>query len=377
MGSRHTTVPPGRGQYVRRVAEIPGIDPATARRLARVEARYPFRATTYYLGRVRWDDPDDPLRRLVVPCPGELGEGGSLDPSREAANTVAPGVQHKYADTAVVLATDACAGVCRYCFRKRLFLSPGQTLPDVARAAAYVARHPEISDVLLTGGDPLTLPTRELRRLALAFARIPHVRTVRIGSKMPAFNPARITGDPALADLLREVRSEGCAVYLMTHFDHPREISAEARAALEAVQACGVQVQNQCPLVRGVNDDPGVLAELLQRLTELGAPQYYLFQMRPTAGNEPFAVPIVEGWRILSRARARLSGLSRRVRFVMSHATGKVEIVGVDERHIVARCHRAKDPADEDRLLVLQRDDRALWLDDLRPAPLGGAFQAA
>ncbi len=374
-----TRPPPPRGsRYVTAVRRIAGAAPQETAILGRVEDRYPFRASRYYLDRIAWADRDDPLRRLVVPTPEELTPWGTLDPSDEAANTVVPGVQHKYRDTAVVLTTHVCAGVCRYCFRKRLFLGTRpETLRALDRAAAYVREHPEITDVLLTGGDPLILSTGRLRRIALGFARAPHVRTIRIGSKMPAFNPRRITSDPGLPDLFRELQAEGCSVYLMTHFDHPREISAEARAAVEAVRACGVQILNQCPVVRGINDDPSVLARLLQALSDLGAPQYYFFQMRPTAGNAPFAVPIVEGWRAVSEARKQVSGLARRARFVMSHATGKVEIVGVDDRHIYARYHRARNPADEDRMLVLKRDDRALWLDQLVGAPDGRSVAAA
>ncbi len=359
----------GGSAYVTDLGAVAGLSAEDRERLGPVTERYPFRASRYYLDRIRWDDPDDPLRRVVIPIPEELVSWGALDPSNEASNTVVPGVQHKYRDTVVVLTTHTCAAVCRYCFRKRLFMGPKpETLVDPDRAVAYVTAHPEVTDVLLTGGDPLILPTRRLRRLALAFARIPHVRRIRIGSRMPVFHPERITADPELAGTIREVRSQGCSVYVMTHFDHPRELSAEARAAVGALRRAGAQVLNQCPIVRGINDDPAVLAELLEELADLGAPQYYFFQMRPTVGNAPFAVPIVRGWEIVSEARRRVSGLARRVRFVMSHATGKVEIVGVDERHVYARYHRARDPADEDRMLVLERDDRARWLDELAPA---------
>jgi L-lysine 2,3-aminomutase len=127
-------------------------------------------------------------------------------------------------------------------------------------------------------------------------------------------------------------------------------------------------VVNQCPLVRGVNDDPAVLADLFTTMTRLGAPQYYLFQGRPTAGNEAYEVPLVEGWEIFDAARSQCSGLSRRVRFAMSHASGKIEILGLDQDHIYLRYHRARDPRDESRILVRARDDRAHWLDELAPA---------
>ena len=151
----------------------------------------------------------------------------------------------------------------------------------------------------------------------------------------------------------------------MAHFDHPRELTAEALAELDAWNATGVTAVNQCPLIRGINDRPEVLAELWSRLSYAGCPPYYLFQGRPTAGNAPYEIPIVEGWRIFQQALARGSGLARRARFVMSHASGKVEVLAVDRSSIYLRYHQAKDPADLGRFLVAERDDDAGWLDEL------------
>ncbi|GAB4253043.1 KamA family radical SAM protein [Deferrisoma sp.] len=353
------------GRFVTHLNAVPGLRPEEREKLEPVARRFRFQAPAYYLSRISWRNPTDPLRRIVVPDPRELEGDGSLDPSNEKANRVLPGVQHKYRDTVVVLLTDQCAGLCRYCFRKRLFMQEErECLQDLGTAVRYVAEHPEIRDVLLTGGDPLVLPTARLREAVLAFAAVPHVATIRIGSKTPAYNPLRILKDPGLFALVREVRTRGKALAVMTHFDHPAELGPEARRCVERFLEAGAQVFNQCPLVRGLNDDPEVLAELYQELVGLGATPYYLFQMRPAVGNRAFAVPIVEGWQILHRARRRLSGLARRVRYAMSHASGKIEIVGVDEGAVYARYHRARNPADEDRVLVLPRNDRALWLED-------------
>jgi KamA family protein len=334
--------------------------------LDKVAERYAFRANDYYLGLIDWDDPRDPIRRLVVPSLEELNDWGRLDASNEAANTVVPGVQHKYRDTALVLAAATCASYCRFCFRKRLFLRQNEEIPrDLAPAFHYIARHREITDVLLTGGDPLVLDTAVLRQILRRFAAMPHVLTIRIGSKTPAFNPFRILDDEDLLECLDEVVATGTAVYLMAHFDHPRELTDEARDAIQLVQEVGAHVVNQCPLVRGVNDDPDTLTELFETMTELGAPQYYLFQGRPTMGNRPFMVPLVEGWRIFDTARRRCSGLSRRSRFAMSHASGKLEMVGLDDERIFLRYHRARDPRQESRVVICARDDRACWFDDL------------
>ncbi|GAB4279038.1 MAG: KamA family radical SAM protein [Coriobacteriia bacterium] len=350
---------------VRSIAHLAQVD---VRRASRVAERYPFRANDYYLSLIDPADPEDPIRNLVVPREAELHDHGSLDASQEALNTKLRGLQHKYRDTAVLLVTDQCACFCRYCFRKRLF-EPGsrEATRETSRAIQYISQHPEITDVLVTGGDPLILPTHVLAETLHRLLVIPHVRTIRIGTKMPAFDPGRIVGDEGLLRLLGDVTAAGRALYVMTHFDHPREVTGLAREALDALQSVGAQCLNQCPITRGVNDDVGVLAELHQVMTEVGSPQYYVFQCRPTKGNSAFTVPIVESFSILAAARERLSGLSRRSRLCMSHSTGKVEVVGVDDRAIYARYHRAKDPADEGRMLVLKRDDSATWLDDLEP----------
>ena len=129
----------------------------------------------------------------------------------------------------------------------------------------------------------------------------------------------------------------------------------------------GVVCMNQCPLIRGVNDDADTLTELYRKLSFAGVAPYYLFQGRPTAGNEPYEVPIVEGYEAFDQARRRVSGLAARARMCMSHESGKVEILGIDDECMYMRYHRAKDPADAGRIMVFQRDDRASWLDDLRP----------
>lgn len=336
--------------------------------MERVTKRYAFRASEYYAGLVDWSAEDDPIRRLIVPCESELTDFGRLDVSDEAANTQMRGLQHKYPDTALLLVTDQCAGLCRYCFRKRLF-QPGsrEASRDIAPSVRYIREHAEITDVLLTGGDPLTLPTPQLADILRSLRDIEHVRTVRIGTKVVAFNPYRILDDRRLQAVLRSHVAAGKALYVMCHFDHPRELTAEAVRAVRLLRKLGATCVNQCPISRGINDDAGVLAELLQRCTEAGCPQYYLFQSRPTAGNGGFVVPIVRGFELLSEARSTLSGLSRRARFCMSHSTGKIEIAGVDDRAIYARYHRAKNPADQDRMIVLRRDDSAYWLDQLEP----------
>lgn len=366
-----TAVPKRRVKYVLDVDRIPNIPTHERENLRRVSERYAFRANDYYLELIDWNDPADPIRQLIIPQIEELNDWGRLDPSNEAAVTVAHGVQHKYPDTVLLLCNEVCGAYCRYCFRKRLFMNDNdEATTDVSEGIRYVADHPEVTNVLLTGGDPLVMSTRRLRQIISQLRAIPHVRIIRLGSKIPAFNPFRILNDEDLQDLLREYSTPEKRIYLMAHFDHPRELTPEAVAGIAKFIECGVVCVNQCPLIKGVNDDPDVLSEMYRKLSWIGCQPYYLFQGRPTAGNEPFEVPLVRGWRIFQEALSRVSGLAGRVRFAMSHETGKVEIVGVDERHIYARYHRAKSAADHGRFMVFRRDDSAYWLDQLEPIEL-------
>lgn len=356
-----------RVRYITDIDKIEGLRPAERQALRPVAGKYAFRLNDYYLDLIDWSDPDDPIRQLVIPRREELEDYGALDASDEAANTVARGVQHKYADTALLLCNEVCGAYCRYCFRKRLFIADNdEANNDVTAGLDYIRAHPGISNVLLTGGDPLLMSTRRIAGILDALASIEHVRIVRIGSKMPAFDPWRLRRDPELQQVLRNHPRQRQRIYLMAHFDHPHELTAEALAELQAWHAAGVTTVNQCPLIKGINDDPGVLAELWSRLSYAGCPPYYLFHGRPTAGNAPYEIPIVAGWRIFQQALQCGSGLARRARFVMSHATGKVEVLAVDRSSIYLRYHQAKYSSDLGRFLVAERDDAAGWLDELR-----------
>jgi KamA family protein len=238
---------------------------------------------------------------------------------------------------------------------------------DVSEGMDYIRSHPAVTNVLLTGGDPLLMSTRRIREILAELRSIPHVRIIRIGSKMPAFDPFRVLGDAALQDTLREFSTPHGRIYLMAHFDHPRELTDAAVEGIDAFIKCGVMCVNQCPLIKGINDDPDVLAEMYQKLAWIGCPPYYLFQGRPTAGNEPYEVPLVRGWHVFREALRRGSGLARRARFVMSHETGKLEILAVDDEHIYLRYHRAKDEERRGLVLAYRRDDAASWFDQLEP----------
>lgn len=369
---------PRRVRYIRSIDDVANIPETEREKLRKVAEKYVFRANDYYLELIDWNDPDDPIKQLIIPRIEELNDWGKLDASNEARYTVSQGVQHKYPDTVLLLCNEVCGAYCRYCFRKRLFMDENdEVTKDVSAGIAYIAAHPEVTNVLLTGGDPLLMSTRRLREIIEALSKIEHVRIIRLGSKMPAFDPFRIVNDADLRDLLGKHSTPRQRIYLMAHFDHPRELTDAAVEGLDTYIRLGVICVNQCPLIKGINDDPAVLSEMYKKLSWIGCPPYYLFQGRPTEGNEPYEVPIVRGWEIFREALRHGSGLARRARYCMSHETGKIEIAGVDEAHIYLRYQRARDPRLRGRYMVYQRNDTASWLDHLTPAENSAALKFA
>ncbi len=353
-------------RYVRNLASIAAIPEGEQAALVGVVARYAFRANDYYLSLIDWTDPADPIRRIVIPQLGELAPFGRLDASSEARNYAAPGCQHKYRDTALLLVNEVCGAFCRFCFRKRLFMRGNDEVEyDPSPGIEYIRAHPEITNVLLSGGDPLLLSSRRMDRILSELRGIDHVGIIRIGSKMPAFNPTRISEDSELLAVLASHSKPRKRIYVMTHFNHPRELTDEAYAALDALHRAGVVLANQTPILGGINADADVLAELLRKLSFAGVPPYYFFQCRPTEGNRPFAIPLVQSYQVLRQAMSQVSGLARRARLSMSHDLGKVEVQAVTDDRIICRIHRARAPEDEGRVLIFNRDDTALWLDDL------------
>ncbi len=355
-----------RTTFITSLRHLPSL--AENEKIQRVVAKYPFKCPSYYLDLIDLSDKNDPLARIVFPHEDELQEWewGNLDPSNEKAYTVLPGLQHKYNSTALLLASNSCAGLCRYCFRKRLFIDGGrpERLEDIDEAARYIESHPEITNVIISGGDSLMLPTARLKEIIHKMRQIPHVGIIRLGTKVPAYYPFRIINDPELLELIRQYSTPQKRIYVIAHFDHPRELTPEALKACDLLLKAGAVVVNQTPIIRGVNDDPYVLAELFRRLSFAGIAPYYIFQCRPTIGNRPYAVPIEEGYQIFEAARGLVSGLAKRARFTMSHEKGKVEILALTEEHIIFKFHRAANDEDTGRVLIYRRNPDAYWLDD-------------
>ena len=361
-------------KYINRISDVPQLDPEEVKELEKVTKKFPFGANTYYLGLINWEDKADPIRRMVIPSLEELEdeEWGAIDPSHEADYTVAPGLQHKYPDTALFLLSDLCGGRCRYFFRKRLFMEHREyeILKDYRPAVQYIKEHNEVNNVLLTGGDPLRLATPSLREVLSALRDIDHVQIIRVGTKMPVYNPFRVIDDPELPKVIKEFSTPEKRIYFMLQFSHPHEITKEAIEAANIFLESGAILCNQNALLRGVNDAPEVLAELFKQLSFIGVSPYYVFQCRPAVGNKPYAVPLVRAYQIVQEAKKNISGTAKRATFAMSHALGKIEIVGLDDSHIYMRYHRAPNPRDTGDFIVTRRNDMGYWLDDFETVQL-------
>ncbi|HEA83798.1 MAG TPA: radical SAM protein, partial [Thermodesulfobacterium geofontis] len=266
----------------------------------------------------------------------------------------------------VILTTNVCAMYCRFCFRKRLFINKGEEVAlDISKALDYVKKHPEINNVLLTGGDPLILNTSKLEKILEELSNISHVRIVRIGSKIPATNPFRIINDSSLLRIFEKFNSQkNKKLYLMTHFNHPKEITKEAKRAIRLVQKTGTITCNQTPILKGINDSAEILKALIEELSFTGITPYYFFQCRPVVGNRMFSTNIEDTIDIVESARSKVSGLAAKVRYVMSHETGKIEILGKTKEHIFFRYHRAANPEDAGKIMVYKRNPSACWFDE-------------
>lgn len=362
------TVSKKRARFVLNTDKITQLSDLEKQQLRAVSEKYAFRANDYYLNLIDWNDPNDPIRKLVIPQVNELRDWGKLDASNENKVTVRKGVQHKYGSTVLLLVNEVCAAFCRYCFRKRLFMNGNDEVTyDIEPGLDYIRRHKEVSNVLLTGGDPMILKPAKLEKILKALREIDHVKIIRIGSKMPAFNPFKFINDDDLMDVLKRYSLPEKRIYMMCHFDHPAELTEYSRQAIQRILEAGVVCVNQNPIIKGISDDPDVMAKLWNELSYMGVPQYYVFQCRPTLGNEPFSMPIVEAYHKIEEAKKKCSGLAKRLKYAMSHESGKIEIMGVDHKHIYMKYHRSKHKRDEQRMIVCHRDDKAGWLDQLRP----------
>ncbi len=278
----------------------------------RIGARYTIAVPPALAGLIdRTAVATDPIARQVVPDPRELetGTDEQADPIGDGAHEVTPGLIHRYPDRVLLKLVSACAVYCRFCFRREEVGRGGNmSRADLDRALGYIRDHPDIWEVILSGGDPLTASTGRLGDLVAAVAAIPHVRIVRIHTRMPVAAPERIT--PSLAAALR---AAGVATWLAVHTNHARELTPAAREALDRLAAAGCHLVSQTVLLRGVNDDVETLAALMRALVEAGVKPYYLHHPDLAPGTGHFRVSIDEGRRLVTALRGSVSGLCQPV----------------------------------------------------------------
>jgi KamA family protein len=417
--------PPRYRAYTRkdvdRIPQLHAMNEGERMAMRAVSAVLPFRVNNYVLEElIDWSNiPGDPIYQLTFPQPEMLDESdfftmlrlesdgaptaavkaaardiqqrlnphpaGQLDLNVPVENgQPVRGVQHKYRETVLFFpaAGQTCHAYCTYCFRWAQFVGLDD-LKFAAREAeglaSYLAAHREVRSVLITGGDPLIMKTRVLRRYVerLLQPDLEHVTSIRIGTKAPAYWPYRFVTDEDAADLLKlfeEVRASGRHLALMAHYSHPRELDTPiAREALRVIQDAGATVRCQAPLIRHVNDAADTWAALWRAQVRLGAVPYYMFVERDTGPRNYFEVPLARALTIFNRAYRRVSGLGRTVRGPSMSATpGKVLIDGVarvgDQQVFVLKMLQARDPAWVGRPFFAKFDPAAHWLDDLEPA---------
>ncbi len=268
----------------------------------------PVRITPYYLSLVDPLDPECPIRRQCVPDARESDEvaGDLVDPLGERAHEVAPHLVQRYPDRALLLATDRCAVYCRFCTRSRM-VGGGEgavSLEGLAPAFQWLRGHPEVRDVIVSGGDPLAMSTRRITDLVATLRAIETVETIRLATRVPVTLPMRIT-----PELLRALRPYH-PLWVMTHFNHPKELTDESLAACTRLADAGFPVMNQSVLLAGINDDADVLERLFRGLVRARVRPYYLLQADPVRGSAHLRTPLARGVAIMERLQGRLSGIA-------------------------------------------------------------------
>ena len=398
-----------------------GLGPAERLAVRAVAAVLPFRVNEYVIENlIDWDAaPADPIYRLVFPQPdmlpaadvgriADLLAAGAPDAEvlaaahevrlrlnphpagqlalnvPEIADEPLPGVQHKYPETVLIFPKQGqtCHAYCSYCFRWAQFVDEPDlkmATDDMTRVTGYLRSHPEVTSVLITGGDPMIMGAAVLRRYVepLLDPGLAHIESIRIGSKSLAYWPQRFVTDPDADDTLRlfaDVRAAGKSLALMAHFSHPRELEPDVLSrAVRRITAAGAVIRTQAPLIASINDTPRAWTDMWRAQLRLGMVPYYMFVERDTGPQGYFAVPLARGYEIFREAYSSVSGLCRTVRGPSMSATpGKVCVDGIAEiagqRVFALHMIQARDPSLVGRPFYAQFDPAAIWLSDLVPA---------
>jgi KamA family protein len=398
-----------------------GLDAEERLAVRAVATVLPFRTNEYVVERlIDWDAaPDDPIYRLVFPqsdmlpetdvkeISGLLARGAPDAEVRAAAHAVRtrlnphpagqlafnipefadeplPGVQHKYPETVLVFPKQGqtCHAYCTYCFRWAQFVDEPDlkmATDDTARIADYLRQHPEVTSVLITGGDPMIMGEAVLRRYVepLLEPGLEHLESIRIGTKSLGYWPQRFVTDPDADETLRlfeRVVAAGKSLAVMAHFSHPRELESSLVAdAVRRITSTGGVIRTQAPLIRSINDDAATWAGMWRTQMRMGMVPYYMFVERDTGPQGYFAVPLVRAHEIFRDAYANVSGLCRTVRGPSMSATpGKVCVDGVvevaGEKVFALHMIQARDPSIVGKPFFARFDPTAIWLSDLEPA---------
>src|SRR5437899_3132106 len=294
-----------------------------------LETEYKMAIPPYYFSLIDPDDPSDPIRLQSVPSPleRENPSGYELeDPLEEDKDAPVPGLTHRYPDRALLVTTHVCTMYCRFCMRKRATMVRGgwdAVSRDDERMVEYVRAHPEIRDVIVSGGDPLTLPPAKLRFFLDNLAAIPHVDVIRIGTRVPVTLPQKLY-DPSLIELLASAEK----VWIQTHFNHPREVTPEAARVCKALLRAGMPINNHTVLLKGVNDSLQTMRELMRALLRIKVRPYYIFHCDPVIGAGHFRTSVWKGLEIMEGLRGHISGLGIPTYVVDSpHGGGKIPLM--------------------------------------------------
>ncbi len=326
---------------------------------------YPMSITRFYLSLIDVNDEKDPIRRMCIPSVQETDLNGSFDTSGESDNTVTAGLQHKYKQTALILSTNQCAMYCRHCFRKRLVgLSSNEIIKHLEEIVSYIKRHDDISNVLISGGDSFLNTNAVIKKYLERLSEIEHLDFIRFGTRVPLTFPVRIYEDDELLSILKEYNKKK-KIYIVTQFNHPNELTEEAKKAVDALIDCGLSIKNQAVLLKGVNDDSEILADLINKMTRWGITPYYIFQCRPVSGvKNQFQLPLKKGYKIVEEAKARLNGHGKCFRYVMSNKNGKIEILGtLKENTMLFKYHESKEDVNQGRIFMKQIENDQCWID--------------
>jgi len=276
--------------------------------LSHVSDIYRMGITPYYLSLMQLEDKDDPIARQAIPSIEECFgiRNGEDDPLEEEKDMPVPGLTHRYPDRCLMVVTNFCSMYCRHCTRKRIWAlgEAAKTEFELSKMFSYVKRHEEIRDVIISGGDPLTLPTDRLEFILKNLRKIPHVEIIRIGTRVPVVLPMRID------DKLCSVLEKYGPIWLNTQFNHPREVTSEAKAACNQLLRAGVPVNNQTVLLKGINDHPEIIRKLNIELLRAKVRPYYLFQCDMVRGLEHFRTRLAKGIEIMEALRGHTSGLA-------------------------------------------------------------------